>query len=299
MMFGEFYKPSAIMDYPVGGVKSLVEVLCTGLQKHGGELRLRTPIEEILVEDGRAVGVLTAKGHEVRASSVICNLSAWDMVKLLPSKIAKSSWCQDRSEMPPTKSFMHLHVGFDATGLEMQKLQPHYICLKDWQRGVEAEENAVLISIPSVEDSTLAPDGCGVLHAYTPATEPWERWQHLDRKSDEYKALKDQRAEYLWKQLERVIPDIRQRTKVQRIGTPLTHQRFLRRHQGSYGPRIKAGEAEFPGASTPLPGLVLCGDSCFPGIGVPAVAGSGLLAAHATGLKTLEPQLKELERLFK
>ena len=23
------------------------------------------------------------------------------------------------------------HVGFDATGLEMQKLQPHYICLKD------------------------------------------------------------------------------------------------------------------------------------------------------------------------
>lgn len=24
--------------------------------------------------------------------------------------------------------------------------------------------------------------------------------------------------------------------------------------RGSYGPRIKAGEAEFPGASTPLPG---------------------------------------------
>ena len=30
-------------------------------------------------------------------------------------------------------------------------------------------------------------------------------------------ALKDQRAEYLWKQLERVIPDIRQRTKVTRV----------------------------------------------------------------------------------
>ena len=45
--------------------------------------------------------------------------------------------------------------------------------------------------------------------------------------------------------------------------------------------------------STP-PGLVLCGDSCFPGIGVPAVAGSGLLAAHATGLQTLEPTLGEM-----
>ena len=32
-----------------------------------------------------------------------------------------------------------------------------------------------------------------------------------------WKALKDQRAEYLWKQLERVIPDIRQRTKASRV----------------------------------------------------------------------------------
>lgn len=32
-----------------------------------------SPVQEILVEDGRAVGVLTAKGHEVRASSVICH----------------------------------------------------------------------------------------------------------------------------------------------------------------------------------------------------------------------------------
>ena len=33
----------------------------------------RNHLQEILVEDGRAVGVLTAKGHEVRASSVICH----------------------------------------------------------------------------------------------------------------------------------------------------------------------------------------------------------------------------------
>ena len=57
----------------------------------------------------------------------------------------------------------------------MKALQPHYICLlpalggfvelnrglSDWARGVEAEENAVLVSIPSVEDGTLAPAGHG------------------------------------------------------------------------------------------------------------------------------------------
>ena len=41
------------------------------------------------------------------------------------------------------------------------------------------------------------------------------------------------------------------------VGTPLTHRHFLRRHQGSYGPGIRAGKGTFPGPSTPLPGLAL------------------------------------------
>ncbi len=49
------------------------------------------------------------------------------------------------------------------------------------------------------------------------------------------------------------------------VGTPLTHERFLRRHRGSYGPAIKAGEAMFPGPTTPIPGLYCAGDSTFPG----------------------------------
>ena len=51
--------------------------------------------------------------------------------------------------------------------------------------------------------------------------------------------------------------------------TPLTHQRFLNRHRGSYGPAIRAGEASFPFPGTPVDGLLVCGDSVFPGIGVP------------------------------
>jgi len=176
-------------------------------------------------------------------------------------------------------------------------LKAHYVCIRDWERGVEAEENAVLISIPSCEDDSLAPPGCGVLHAYTPATEPWERWANVERGSEEYNKLKEERAEFLWRELERVIPDIRQRAKVTFIGTPLTHARFLNKHKGTYGPALVAGESSFPFPGTPVEGLLLCGDSCFPGIGVPAVAASGLLAAHALGLDTLGPQMKMLRRV--
>ena len=36
-----------------------------------------------------------------------------------------------------------------------------------------------------------------------------------------------------------------------------------------------------PGCKTPVPGLLACGDTTFPGIGLPAVAASGAIAANS------------------
>ena len=98
--------------------------------------------------------------------------------------------------------------------------------------------------------------------------------------SAEYEAMKEARAEPLWRALEKVIPDVRSRAEVVLVGTPLTHARFLRRYRGSYGPAISAASGSFPGCKTPVPGLFVCGDSTQPGIGVPAAAASGLLVAN-------------------
>ena len=58
---------------------------------------------------------------------------------------------------------------------------------------------------------------------------------------------------------------------VQLLGTPLTHERFLRRSFGSYGPRVVAGQSGagsgLPAHRTKLPGLWAVGDFTFPGIG--------------------------------
>jgi phytoene dehydrogenase-like protein len=71
----------------------------------------------------------------------------------------------------------------------------HHIVVNDWERGVDADQNVVLISVPSVLTPNLAPIGKHVLHAYLPGTEPFELWEGLDRRSAEYKNLKDQRSE--------------------------------------------------------------------------------------------------------
>jgi phytoene dehydrogenase-like protein len=294
------------MDCPTGGAKAIVDALVRGLEKHGGSIFCQSHVERIEIEDGRAVGVtLKKKGKNgeqsfIRANkAVVSNLSVWDLFKsgIVDKKAFPRDFVKQREATPVLKSFMHMHIGFRASREELEKLQAHYMCIADWERGVQAEDNAVLLSIPSVHDDSLAPPGCAVLHIYTPATEDYEKWRGLDRRSDEYKQLKETRSEYLWKTLEKIIPDIRDRACVTRIGTPLTHERFLRRHMGSYGPAIKAGEGSFPFPGTPVKGLLLCGDSCFPGIGVPAVAGSGLLAANSVSFDSLKPQLDLLKRL--
>lgn len=40
-----------------------------------------------------------------------------------------------------------------------------------------------------------AAQGKHVLHAYTPATEPYSLWEGLDRSSPEYKKLKEERSQ--------------------------------------------------------------------------------------------------------
>lgn len=132
-------------------------------------------------------------------------------------------------------------------------LELHHIIVNDWERGVDAEQNVVLVSIASVKEPGMAPPGKHCLHAYLPATEPYELWQGLDTKrrvagvhacacmrhctsvqpcaatcclraeaaampcrprSPEYAELKEQRSQVLWRGLEKIIPDIRQRAEV-------------------------------------------------------------------------------------
>jgi phytoene dehydrogenase-like protein len=291
-MFADWYRPGVVLDYPVGGSGALVDALVRGLKRHGGQLMLNAHVEQVLVESNRAVGVRLRGGKEMRSRrAVVSNASVWDTLKLLPEGAVPKRFWEKRQATPECDSFMHLHLGINAAGLRPD-LACHYIVVNDWEKGVTAPQNVVLVSMPSLLDPSLAPSGKHMIHVYTPGNEPYALWQGMDRRSEAYARQKQERAEVMWQALERIIPDIRSRCEVTLVGTPLTHERFLRRHRGSYGPAIRAGEGFFPGPGTPLPGLLCCGDSTFPGIGLPAVAASAMIAAN-----TLAPVQKHLDML--
>ena len=119
------------------------------------------------------------------------------------------------------------------------------------------------------------------------STDSW--WEGMDRNSKEYKEKKEEAADFLWSAIEEYVPNARKRAVkgTVQIGTPLTHERFLRRTKGAYGPRVDVGKGQtLPGHKTALKGFYMCGDYTFPSIGVPATAASGAITANTiVGIK--------------
>lgn len=193
-MFNEWYKPESTLEFPVGGSQAMADALARGVRRRGGRVHVRSHVEQIVLDSaGRAAGARVRGGAEVRARrAVVTNATLWDVRALLPPGALPEGFERGVEELPETRSFMHLHVGFDAAGIDPEM---HHIVVNTWDGGVDSEQNVVLISIASVADPTMAPEGKHVLHAYTPATEPFGIWEGLDRKSEEYARLKEERSQ--------------------------------------------------------------------------------------------------------
>ena len=61
-----------------------------------------------------------------------------DTLRLLAPDIVPTEMQHSASAIPLNRSFMHLHLGFDATGLD--GLELHHILVNSWEGGVDAEQ---------------------------------------------------------------------------------------------------------------------------------------------------------------
>lgn len=176
-MFAEWYRPGVLLDYPKGGSEGIINALVRGIEKNSGEVRLGQHVEQIEVVNGEATGVRLRGGGRVRArKAVVSNASLKSTLRLLPPDALPDAWYQQQDDEKECPSFMHLHLGFSAKDLQAamggKELECHYMVVNDWDRGVDAEQNLVLISIPSVLDPSLAPDGLPCPPSAPPAPSP-------------------------------------------------------------------------------------------------------------------------------
>ena len=293
------------INYPVGGVGRIPEALVEGLREAGGRVELGANVKEIVTEPDpatngstrRAVGARLADGRLYRGRAVISNATRWDTFEgLMPAAELPPSEVAFRARYKKSPSFLSIHLGVRADVLP-PGTECHHIIVEEWARMEEAG-GTLFVSIPSLLDPSLAPDGAHVFHAFTP---DWiDTYSGLS--PSEYEAKKEAAADAVLARLEALFPGLRAATLHREVGTPRTHRRFLGRADGTYGPipaRRPAGMLGMPMSRTGVPGLYCAGDSTFPGQGVNAVVFSGFGAAHRVLVDLgKEPRLPGVDEAF-
>ena len=161
-----------------GGIGALTTHLSELFAAGGGEIRLRTKVEEILVADGRVTGVRTDDGSTITAPLVISAIAPDLTITRLVDPNALAAEVRERfSRIDHRGSYLQMHFALDAIpefaepyGLlndpamqanigmftTPEELQQQW---EDCRHGVVPADPAVALQIPSVHDPALAPKG--------------------------------------------------------------------------------------------------------------------------------------------
>ncbi|KAL9235951.1 hypothetical protein vseg_010669 [Gypsophila vaccaria] len=268
------------INYPVGGVGGIAKSLAQGLVDKGSSIFYKANVTNIIMEDAKAVGVKLSDGREFYARSIISNATRWDTFgKLLKSEQLPKEEESFQKLYVQAPSFLSIHMGVKAEVLPPDTDCHHFVLETDWS-DLEKPSGSIFLSIPTILDPSLAPEGQHILHIFT--TSSIGDWQGLS--PSDYNRKKELIADKIISRLEaKLFPGLKSSITFKEVGSPKTHRRYLARDNGTYGPMPRAipkGLLGMPFNTTSIKGLYCVGDSCFPGQGVIAVAFSGIMCAH-------------------
>src|SRR6202011_3321957 len=85
--FGEVNGRKGAWGHAIGGMGAITQAMAKAAATHGAEIRTNAAVREVIVERGRAVGVVTEEGEAIRARVVISNLNP----KLLYQRLLDSA----------------------------------------------------------------------------------------------------------------------------------------------------------------------------------------------------------------
>ena len=212
------------LGYIDGGSQTLVDALCAAIKSLGGHIRLSTPVEEIIVEGGRVVGVRSPRGI---SPSRRCHLDDANTTRVLYRSESTEDW---KAKYDAIKN-----IGVCCVLFKLKKsVTPHF-----WVNINEPD-----IAIPGIiEFSNLRPVDHTVIFVpyYMPATHPKFSWSP--------KQLLDEAFGYI----QRINPTINQDDIL------ATHVARLRYAQPICEPGFAA---KLPPIQTPIKGLQIA-DTCF------------------------------------
>ncbi len=292
--------------YPEGGGQAMAARLVEAIRAYGGEVRTRSPVERVRVENGRVVGVTLGKTHqEIDAPIVVSNA---DLKRTVQALVGEEHFAPETVER--VRAFrMTLPLFAVYAGLDIDLRELGHPNTNHWLWGtydiegiydeVEAgelpDDNLAYLTVTSLRDPEsphIAPKHHTNLQVMTLVPQDYDVW-NVERgpadggryhRDPEYRRRKEDLMDRLLDKAAAVVPELRDHVEWREAATPVTQERFTRSTGGtSYGVEFSTdqmGPARM-GYETELPGLFLCGASTPSGHGIANVMFSGLRAAEA------------------
>ena len=281
-----------------GGMGAITQALAASLQASGGTVRASAPVEQVLVRNGRATGVVLAGGEEIAARLVVSNLDVRRtfLQTVAPQHLPPEFLAQVR-RFKIRGSSGKLNIALDGLP-HFPAIPPGSPCTRgdmhvtdtlemveraydDWKEGRWSRAPYVDMLIPTQIDPTMAPDGkhyMSVFVQYCPYQLADGDWTPEKRQAFGATVIDT---------IARHSPNFKDLILHAEIRTP----RDIENEVGLTEGNIFQGELTFdqllfnrpiPGYAqyrSPLRGLYMCGSSTHPGGGVMGAPGAN--AAHA------------------
>lgn len=286
--------------YPRGGGQAIPRAYVKALKAHGGELRLKTKVDRILVEGdvgaAKVVGVRLADGTEIRAPHVISNADPGvTFGKLIPpeklsgrlqKKLQKTKWSISCLSLYAAGEFDAEALGLDSGNLwysadaDVQK--GYDVCAKPSLDGVTFPGQ--FLTITTLKDRSKGDGRTHTMESFVfVGKEPFRKWAdtHFGSRPDDYKRLKEDLSDRMVKGLDRIVPGLSSKITFRDLGTPLTNEHYVMGTEGNlYGTEKSRWQVGPFGwnVGTEVSGLWLCGASTI-SHGVLGASMSGLFAA--------------------
>ena len=279
LLYGVWFMP--------GGMYAMAEGMGRLFGELGGELHTSAPVERIVVEGGRAVGV-EAGGGFVPADYVVCDADfPYAMKELVDDGRARGRYTDEKIDgMEYSCSCFILYLGLD-------KLYPddavHSIRFApDFERNIAdifdagrfPDDPSFYCYAPSSLDPSLAPEGCQTLYVLVPVPPLSPDGPAWD--GEETAAYRDRVLDLV--ERETVYEDVRDHIAFERAYTPLDFAERFNAHRGAtFGLRPTLRQSNYwrpHNKAEACEGLYFCGSSVHPGAGVPIVLLSAKLAAE-------------------
>jgi phytoene dehydrogenase-like protein len=310
--------------YPRGGGQQIADRLVARIEAAGGSVHLRSPVERVLVEGGRAAGVrLAAKAGEpsrdVRADLVVSNADIRrTLLELVGPEHLPSSWIERAERFEMAAALFMTFVGLEGDGRDLGMTSSNTwqfdgYDVEGFYRDVGAASGPVRIQGCYVTSASMkdpsharhhAPEGftnVEVMAIVPPSSS--SRWGSSGapfawgyKREPAYLAQKHAIEEDLIGRLDRLFPGAAARVALRESATPMSHARFTGASDGTgYG--LAATPAQFmrarPGYRGPIPGLYLVGASTRAGHGIVGA----MMGGRAGARRILEDERRRAGRV--